>query len=58
MTVHLAGEFHGEIPNRIEPFQALRIRHLQVVGQLPQNVAVPNDCGQLIDDMVRENARW
>jgi len=28
------------------------------VGQLPQNVAVPNDCGPLIDAMMRENARW
>jgi hypothetical protein len=57
VTIHLAGQFHREIANRFEPFHALRIRRLQVVGQLSQNVAVPNNCGQLIDDMVGEDAR-
>jgi hypothetical protein len=57
VTIHLASQFHREIPNRFEPFHALRIRCLQVLGQLSQNVAVPNNCGQLIDDMVREDAR-
>lgn len=31
VTIHLAGEFHREIPNRFEPFHALRIRRLQVL---------------------------